>query len=253
VDEDDELPDRFFRERRLVLGVSVILLAHQLLGISIGKSADTLGLHFDIEDPSKLWLALWAMWTWAIVCYAQQLNSLKPWSKYPQERDGEMRSWLSDHVVFLSVRRRALRHLRDSIPQELNPRFEVMLDGRREVNTPGQQRFLYATVRVTAQCSSDGHDLLEAKAKAFDAEMEAAGWRVPGGGISREEGLSEFHREVNVRIVPIEGKLGIRVAARIWTMLSTPFLTDYFAPLVVGMTPLIVEVIGLAVTSAHRS
>jgi hypothetical protein len=127
-----------------------------------------------------------------------------------------------------------------------------VLDGRREVNTPGQQRFLYATVRVTAQCSSNGHDLLEAKAKAFDAEMEAAGWRVPGGGISREGGLSEFHREVNVRIVPIEGKVG-RVAARIWTMLSTPFLTDYFAPLVVGIAPLIVEVIGLVVTFAHRS
>jgi hypothetical protein len=253
VDEDDDLPDRFFRERRLLLGISVILLAHQLLGISVGKSADTLGLHFDIEDPSKLWLALWAMWTWAIVCYAQQLNSLKPWSKYPKEREDEMRSWLSDRAVFLSVRQRALRHLRDNIPAELNPRFEVMLDGRREVNTPGQQRILYAMIRVTAQCSSNGKDQLDAKAKAFDREMEAAGWRVPGGGISWEGELSEFHREVNVRIVPVEGKLGIRVAARIWTMLSTPFLADYFAPLVVGIAPLIVEVIGLVVTSAHRS
>jgi hypothetical protein len=36
-------------------------------------------------------------------------------------------------------------------------------------------------------------------------------------------------------------------------MLSTPFLTDYFAPLVVGIAPLIVEVIGLVVTFAHRS
>jgi hypothetical protein len=253
LDEDDEPADRFFRERRLLLGVSVILLAHQLLGISVGKSADTLGLHFDIEDPSKLWLALWAMWAWAIVCYAQQLNSLKPWSKYPKERDDEIRSWLSDHAVFLSVRRRALRHLRDSIPAEWNPRFEVMLDGRREVNTAGQQRILYAAIRVTAKCSSNGGDLLDAKAKAFDTEMEAAGWRVPGGGISREGELSEFHREVNVRIVPVEGKLGIRMAACIWTMLSTPFLTDYFAPLVVGIVPLIIAVIGLVVASAHRS
>jgi hypothetical protein len=42
-EEDDELRDRFFRKRRLLLGVSV---------------TDTLGLHFEIEDPSKLWWAL---------------------------------------------------------------------------------------------------------------------------------------------------------------------------------------------------
>src|SRR5580658_10127906 len=98
MDDEDELPDRFFRERRLLLGVSIILLAHQLLGITVGKGTETLGLHFDIEDPSRLWWALWAVWTWAIVCYVQQLNALKPRTKYPKDRDEEARVWLSDRI-----------------------------------------------------------------------------------------------------------------------------------------------------------
>jgi mRNA interferase HigB len=65
-EEDDDLRDRFFRERRLLLSVSLVLLAHQLLGITVGKSTDTLGLHFDIEDPSKIWWAVWALWLWTL-------------------------------------------------------------------------------------------------------------------------------------------------------------------------------------------
>lgn len=36
--------ERLFRERRLLLGVGVVLLAHQLLGITVGKGAETLEL-----------------------------------------------------------------------------------------------------------------------------------------------------------------------------------------------------------------
>jgi hypothetical protein len=241
MDDEDELPDRFFRERRLLLGVSIILLAHQLLGITVGKGTETLGLHFDIEDPSRLWWALWAVWTWAIVCYVQQLNALKPRTKYPKDRDEEARVWLSDRIVLLSVRRHALKHHRDKIGKELSPRFGFVRAGRQVSNIPGAESIMYAVVSVTARWKTADRSLLEARARAFDAYMEAAGWRVPGGGISIEGSESEFHRMVQVRVLPIQKGLIIRVAARLWTLLSTPFLTDYFAPLAVGIAPLIVS------------
>jgi hypothetical protein len=55
-----------------------------------------------------------------------------------------------------------------------------------------------------------------------------SGWRIPGGGTSAEGEESEFHRVVQVRVLPIQGKLVIRAAAGLRTLLSTPFLTDYF-------------------------
>jgi hypothetical protein len=238
-EEDDELRDRFFRERRLLLGVSVILLAHQLLGITVGKGTETLGLHFEIEDPSKLWWALWAVWAWAIVCCLQQLNALKPWTKYPKDRDEEARVWLSDNVVLFSVRRRALKHLQDKIGKELNPQFTIQWIGRDKSDPPGGTPLLYAGVNVTARWRADGQDLLNARMQAFDVHMSAPGWRIPGGGTSAEGEESEFHRVVQVRVLPIQGKLVIRAAAWLWTLLSTPFLTDYFAPLAIGIAPLI--------------
>lgn len=249
VEDEDELPDRFFRERRLLLAVSALLLAHQMLGISVGKGAETLGLHFDIEDPSRLWWALSAVWGWAMVSSIQQFNALKPWSKYPRDRDEEARVWLSDRVVLRWVRRRALKYLRDNIGKELGPRFDVVWVGRRRADTPSRELLEYASVNVTAQWQTDGQDILEARARAFEAHMEAVGWLAPGGGVSVDRGISEFQRTVNVRVMPIQETPAIRAAARLWTLLSTPFLTDYFAPLVVGIAPLVV--VGTTALQGH--
>ena len=126
---DSDLSDRFFRERRLLLGVSVVLLAHQLLGITVDKSAETLGLRFEIEDPSKIWWAVWAAWVWTAVCVVQQLNSIKPSSKYPKDRDNEIRDRLSDWVVTRMVRRAALKYFKSNVPRQMKPKFEVTCAG----------------------------------------------------------------------------------------------------------------------------
>jgi hypothetical protein len=84
--EEQGLRERYFRERRLLLAVSVVLLARQLLGIDVGQSADTLGLHFEIKEPERLWWAVWALWLWSLVCCFQQLNSLRPYIHFPVDR-----------------------------------------------------------------------------------------------------------------------------------------------------------------------
>ena len=55
MEQDETLRERFFRERRMLLGVSLVLLAHYCLGITVGKSAETLGLHFEVDNPERLW------------------------------------------------------------------------------------------------------------------------------------------------------------------------------------------------------
>jgi hypothetical protein len=90
---------------------------------------------------------------------------------------------------------------------------------------------------------TDGQELLQARAAAFNDYMSAAGWLTPEGGTSVEGGESEFHRTVCVRVLPIQQKLAIRAAACLWTLVLTPFLTDYIAPLIVGFAPLIVHAV----------
>lgn len=239
---DNALNERFFRERRLLLGVSVVLLAHQLLGITVGKSAETLGLHFEIDDPSKIWWAVWAVWLWTAISAVQQLNSIKLMKEYPKDRDEEIRHRLSDWVAVRRVRRDAMKHLRSSLSRELKPRFKVACSEHKTSDKPNGQMLLYACVSVMAEWTCNDANLAEKKAAAFDEAMKAAEWEVPGGSVGYEGGKCKFGKTINVRIVPIREERLIRIASTAWTLLSTSFVTDYVAPLIIGAAPIIVVV-----------
>ena len=237
---DNDAQNRFFRERRLLLGVSVVLLAHQLLGITVGNSAETLGLRFEIDDPSKIWWAVWAIWLWTAVCVIQQLNSIRPRSVYPKERDEETRNRLGDRTAVRMVRRAAMRHLRSTVPRRLNPKFEIAFAERKRTDAPGGQLYEYTCISVTARWRCDAANMAAEKAAAFDAAMKRAGWEISGGSDGFEGGECKFSKTVDVRIVPIRDEQLVRVAATAWTLLSTSFVTDYLAPLGIAAAPLIV-------------
>ena len=237
---DDGTKDRFFRERRLLLGTSAVLLAHQLLGITVTDSAETLGLRFEIADPSKIWWAVWAVWLWTAVCVVQQLNSLRPRTTYPKDRDDETRDRLSDWIAVKRVRREAMKHLRSTVPRTLRPTFEVVFADRAKSTIPGGPDVLYTCVNVSARWECDDANVAASKASEFEKAMEAAGWRISGGTVAQEGGECTFTRTVNVRIMPVRDAWLIRWAAFTWTLLSTSFVTDYFAPLVIAAAPLVV-------------
>ena len=238
---DNDLRDRFFRERRLLLGVSVVLLAHQLLGITVERSAETLGLRFDIEDPSKIWWAVWAVWLWTAVCVVQQLNSIKLRSEYPKNRDDEIRDRLSDWAVTRMVRRAAMKHLRVNVPRQMKPTFEVTYVGRSESTGPQQERFVYTGVSIAARWQCNDGNAAAAKAAELDKAMEARGWQSPTSGSVGIEGVEcTFSRTVRVRVVPIRDEWLIRSTATTWTVLSTSFATDYVMPLIIGAAPMMI-------------
>jgi hypothetical protein len=246
--------ERLFRERRLLLAVSFVLLAHQWLGITVGKSTDTLGLHFQFDDPSKLWSGVWLVWLWTIVCYIQQFYSLKPWTTYPMDRDDEARDRLSDLISLLRVRRAALMHLRADMPKGLRDKRQVAGEGRTETTMPGNQRQLRRHVSVTVSWSGDDLNLATAKAESLEKAMVTAGWEIRGGGVSVEGGKCSFCRVVSVRIVPVREERLTRIGARIWTIVWTSFFSDYIAPFIVGVAPVIIALARtMAASAAHMA
>lgn len=237
---DNDAQERFFRERRLLLGVSVVLLAHQLLGISVGNSAETLGLRFEIGDPSKIWWVVWAIWLWTAVCVVQQLNSIRPRTVYPNERNEETRDRLSDRIAVRRVRRAAIKHLRSTASRNLSPKFEVAFAERRRADAPGGQLHEYACVNVTARWCCEAADMAAEKAAAFEAAMKRAGWEISRGSDGFESGECRFSKTVDVRIIPIRDERVVRWAAFAWTLISTSFVTDYLAPLGIAAAPVVV-------------
>ena len=241
MDEFDKT--RLFRERRSLIAVSIVLSAHQLLGICVGNSTDSLGLHFQIADPSRLWWGVWLVWFWTIICYIQQFYSLKPWTTYPKDRDDEARDRLSDLISLMRVRRTALKHLRADIPSKLRAKYRVRGEGRGETTTSAQQRQLHLYVSVTASWRGSDTAFATEKGASLEKAMEAMGWQIRGGGISAETGECSFNKIVDVRIVPVRDERLIRIIARLWTLILTSFLSDYIAPLAIGAAPLLVEVV----------
>lgn len=237
---DNDTQDRFFRERRLLLGVSVVLLAHQCLGITVGNSAETLGLRFEIADPSTIWWVVWAIWLWTAVCVGQLFNSIRVRTAYPKGRDDETRARLSDWIAVRRVRKAAMNHLRTVVPRKSSPKFEVVFAGRQRRDAPGGQLHEYACVSVTAQWRCDSANASAKIAVAFESAMSQGGWKISGRSDGFEGGECRFSKTVDVRIVPIRDKRLVRVVAAVWTVLSTSFGTDYLAPLVIAAAPVVV-------------
>jgi hypothetical protein len=77
VADAPDLRERLFKSRRLLLAVSVVLLAHYALGIQVVSEAESLGLKFKLPDVQKVWVGVWLVWTWALVVYLQHCHEFK--------------------------------------------------------------------------------------------------------------------------------------------------------------------------------
>jgi hypothetical protein len=250
-DEESKPHDRLFKERRLLLVASVVLLAHQLLGITVSKGADTLGFHFDVEDPSKIWWAMWLMWAWTAICYVQQLNSIRPRTMYPEDRATETRAKLADRVITLRVRRAAIKHLHLIFPRHLKAKFEVRLLHRFHKQPTGQKAVVLTIVAVYARWKQSSAASEEVMADVFARSMYTDKWELPGGGCGHEGGESYFHRQVGLPSLPVERARWIRAISAVWASMSTSFLTDYYAPLLIGGAPLFVAALQFGMSLAR--
>jgi hypothetical protein len=87
-------------------------------------------------------------------------------------------------------------------------------------------------------------------AAVFEATMDRHGWKISRGSDGFEGGECELSKTVDVRIVPIQAMRRVQLTAAAWTLLSTSFVMDYLAPLVIAAAPVVVAVCEVA---AHYS
>lgn len=238
-DDKASLRDRFFKDRRLLLALSVVLLAHLCFGISVERSADTLGLRFEIADPSKIWWMVWAAWLWTVVCYLQKLNSMRLLMPiYPESQAKEVRGAIADKVATCLVKRVALKHLRKQIPWR-GRRLAVSHLGREDAEEGGQ-RELYTFVSVSAVWGGDDPNDAARQDADLQQVLKAHGWKSGVGSSGYEFSHCRFTRIIRVRFVPITDRQWVQNISRIWICLSTSFATDYLVPLLIGISPFVV-------------
>lgn len=235
------LRDRFFRERRLLLGLSLALLAHQVLGISVGKSAESLGIRFVVPNPSLLWKAVAVIWAWTLVSYWQLFNTLRPLQDYPDQRDAELRERLSQQLMTWQVRRATRQFVRRHLAGVCEKSEARNAGLFLPVDRSGRSQPSVVQVAVTVHWHCGSSDPLEKVAAEFDEEMKRHGWRTGGGDLTLTHTRAAFVKVVSSELNAICDSKWMRMISRAWTLTSTSMLTGYLAPFMVGLAPAFVH------------
>ncbi len=239
--------ERLLKERRFLLVISVVLLAHQFLGITVGQSTESFGLHFEITRPERVWLIIWLVWGWTAICYLQQLNTIRPGSQYPRKRESEIRDRLAQRIAFTRVRKQAMSYLRKIILEHLRPSFKARpLDEPFFYTESNGSRVVWFQVNVFAEWNCTDPNSSMEYATSFDKAMQEHGWTADVGGVGYMSGRCNLSRVVKVRFIPIRDEVVTRYAAAGWAILSTSFVTDLIAPLIIAAAPIVVELTRLA-------
>lgn len=253
---DEMMRTQLHRERRLLLAVSLVLLAHQILGIEVSNSAESLGVRFEVANPDRLWIAVWVVWTWAIVRYAQVLNSFDPRSDYPTTVRNLAYQRIGGRVATRRVRKETSALLRSEVPSSQRLGVSVKVTDWLVGEPPRQARVESATwVRfdvIRRMRRSGGEerprDLTALGSKSM-TRKDVENWVHTGGGASQEAHGFAVSDTVLVPMDPVYRVWWVRAAALTWTGVTTSYLTEYFAPLAIGLAPLLLA-LGPPMTAA---
>ena len=80
----DNTKDKFVKQRRLLLGVSIVLSLYLLTGISL-DTVNVFGNTFQVSNPEHIETSLWILWTYFLLRYYQHSKNLRT-----QEKDNLM-------------------------------------------------------------------------------------------------------------------------------------------------------------------
>jgi hypothetical protein len=249
MDEEAEksLSERFFKERRLFLAVSVVLLAHQILGISATSDFDSLGLKFTVAKPDRLFDAAWAVWWWGLICYLQQLYSLRPFKQFPTERRNEVQDALNRRYVAFHVWRRVRASFRRQVKPAHRLSYEVgapqLIKDRREIGGGGQlpDAILVGVVVRWSTVPDEPRAVTvldDQGATGVSDIQESIRWIVRHGSYAKHnEGLRSTGGTIEIPLGWVSKHSWIGACATLWTWMAASFVSDYLAPLVVGLAP----------------
>jgi hypothetical protein len=231
----DQIREYLLREKRLLLAVSVILLAHQLLGITISSSAETMGLRFEIEKPERLFVGIWLVWLWALLRYLQLLYSLRPRADFPDGRRTETFHAICDWIAFKKAKRQAQKAFDAQVPRKLQLGLLVARGGKSGFsgtagNKPLNNKWL--VVRITRRWRDPQLPDPPPEVQPFAQSHK----RVD----SIADGVHEIEDHLQVPLDFLERNVFISYLATAWTLTATSFVTEYYLPLAIGLAPLLI-------------
>jgi hypothetical protein len=201
----DDLRDGLRKERRLLIIVSLVFLAHLLFSLNVDRSAETLGFKFEVRDPEDVWKFVAAIWAWALLRYCLYFHDYVDEEMLIDVKKREYRAhgWIATRRL---GRIAATEGLHGRKP---NRRSIVEVDLGEEPK-PGRKGTLrYETAHVTIVTPND------------------AGGADSGGSV-----IPQKFGPTEVRFV--------RGYAWMHLMVTTRYGTEYFVPFVLGITPAVV-------------
>ena len=268
ADARELLRGQLLREKRLLLLVSAILVAHQWLGIQVTNSVESLGFHFEITNPTRLWSGVWVVWGWALLRYMQLLYSFSPRKDFPQLRYLAVRRALCDRIIARQVRREAKAVFSDVPHAQRIGVVDVTNLGRYDpAATPGASAarsakrglisytwLRFNIVRSVRYNPSDPQPHLEQITEKPRTRGDVVAWQRTGGGESahESEGRYDVTDAVEVPVVTTEQRRVVRALAWLWTVIATSYGTEHYVPLSIGLAPLLGLCLGLPVTLPQR-
>jgi hypothetical protein len=209
--ERKEALKAFQKERRLLLIVAAVLLAHQLLGVTVERSAETLGIKIEFQSDHDIAIIAAAGWAWVFVRYWQCLYTREP--EFPTEI-GDRVGWKSRRrFLDRQLRRIWMKDLLENHPETIRQRVTIEIQDKDD-----------ETFRVT-------QEWLDPAAK------------VPPG---RRFSHSSAHTE-KAPGVPGWVRASIHLWSRVWAIGATSYGTDYIFPGVLGALPAFIAAGRLAV------
>lgn len=244
LNPDDDGPngirDRFFRERRMLLGTSLVLFAHIVSGIDIAHRGEAFGLIFEVSRPSYIWGAAWVLWVWTLICYAQHFNSLRLWNQYPATREEEVRIALARKLIAKRARKNAHSFVTHEISRQHKAKHQV--EESRRILSGANTHLQDEIVVIVSVTWGEDVEAIATTSEKFDAYMENLGWRVNGAELGRRDAKQAYFRKtVSIPTRSIINADKVRYPAIAWTLVSTSYGTEYVAPFAIAIMPLIAE------------
>jgi hypothetical protein len=201
----DDLRDGLRKERRLLIIVSLVFLAHLLFGLTVDRSAETLGFRFEVRDPEDVWLFVGAVWLWALLRY---------WLYFHDYNDADMaidlkRREYRAHEWIVIRRIRRIKEPEEILGHKPNRRSKIEVD-LGEAPKPGfNQRLIYERAHVSVATP--------------DAK---------GGARSSGSTMPQAFGPIEVRL--------LRCFAWMHLFVTTRYGTEYFVPFILGAAPALV-------------
>jgi hypothetical protein len=206
--------DSFRKHRKTLVAISAILTLVAIAGITI-SGFNASGVSVSIRDPSAVAVGLWFAWAYFLTRTGQYQISLGDRSlrRSHQNRSIQIAGFLAKHEF-------------ESEQRSLAEERTQATDATRSSEIPSSMRFEYETFMA--------HTLYEGGCSFQIAGSYSA--RSSGGGQSHSGGISADKKILFSRIK------WLKLRAALYVALATPLGSEYVAPYVIAVVPVVVWV-----------